>query len=161
VSGADSVLFQSLRIPLGQGLSGWVVENLKPILNGNPSVEPGYLNDPKVFTRMRSALAVPLEGAAGRLRALALYSTARDAFSKDNLSLLLNIRSKLALSIESSLRFRKAEDNATTDYLTGLPNARSLFHHLSAVVGQSKRDGSPLTVFLCDLDGFKTVNDRF
>ena len=31
---------------MGQGLSGWVAENRKPILNGNPSVEPGYLNDP-------------------------------------------------------------------------------------------------------------------
>jgi hypothetical protein len=39
-------LFASLRIPIGQELSGWVAQNLKPILNGNPSVEPGYLNDP-------------------------------------------------------------------------------------------------------------------
>ena len=27
---------------LGQGLSGWVAHNRKPIINGNPSVEPGY-----------------------------------------------------------------------------------------------------------------------
>ena len=47
---------------MGQGLSGWVAENNKPIVNGNPSVEPGYLNDPAKFSTLRSALAVPLEG---------------------------------------------------------------------------------------------------
>ncbi|HYP13517.1 MAG TPA: HD domain-containing phosphohydrolase, partial [Bryobacteraceae bacterium] len=41
VSGDNYKLFSSLRIPVGQGLSGWVAENRKPILNGNPSVEPG------------------------------------------------------------------------------------------------------------------------
>src|SRR5215470_10062606 len=54
-------LFSSLRIPVGQELSGWVAQNRKPIINGNPSVEPGYLNDPTKFSTLRSALAVPLE----------------------------------------------------------------------------------------------------
>src|SRR6267142_3427917 len=39
VSGDNFRLFASLRIPLGQGLSGWVAQNRKPIINGNPSVE--------------------------------------------------------------------------------------------------------------------------
>ena len=46
VSGKEFRLFSSLEIPKGQGLSGWVAENRRPIVNGNPSVEPGYLNDP-------------------------------------------------------------------------------------------------------------------
>ena len=37
-------LFSSLEIPFGQGLSGWVAETGKPIVNGNPAVETGYLN---------------------------------------------------------------------------------------------------------------------
>src|ERR1700751_2526025 len=36
-SGDNFRLFSSLKIPLGQGLSGWVAQNSKPILNGNPS----------------------------------------------------------------------------------------------------------------------------
>src|SRR5580658_10157073 len=35
VSGENLRLFTSLEIPLGQGLSGWVAENNKPLLNGN------------------------------------------------------------------------------------------------------------------------------
>src|SRR5205823_13323560 len=62
VSGDDFRLFSSLEIPVGQGLSGWVAENRKSIINGNPSVEPGYLNDAAKFSTLRSALAVPLEG---------------------------------------------------------------------------------------------------
>src|SRR5437868_14708048 len=73
VNGDNYRLFSSLRIPIGQGLSGWVAHNKKPIINGNPSVEPGYLNDPTKFSTLRSALAVPLEGVAGSIGVLALY----------------------------------------------------------------------------------------
>src|SRR5581483_6058687 len=73
VSGDNFRLFASLRIPMGQGLSGWVAHNRKPIINGNPSVEPGYLNDPSKFSTLRSALAIPLEGLAGVVAVLALY----------------------------------------------------------------------------------------
>ena len=65
VQGDEHRLFSSLDIPVGHGLSGWVAENRRPIINGNPSVEPGYLNDPTKFSRLRSVLSVPLEGVAG------------------------------------------------------------------------------------------------
>ena len=61
VTGEDARLFSSLAIPMGEGLSGWVAENRKPIVNGNPSVEPGYLQNPGAFSRLNSALAIPLE----------------------------------------------------------------------------------------------------
>ncbi|HTS74836.1 MAG TPA: diguanylate cyclase, partial [Bryobacteraceae bacterium] len=161
VSGDDFRLFSSLQIPIGQGLSGWVAENRKPILNGNPSVESGYLNDPAKFSALRSAVAVPLEGVNGVLGVLSLYHADRDAFSKDHLRILLAISSKIALSIENAIRFRQAESSATTDYLTGLPNARSLFLQLDAELSRSRRSQAPLAVMVLDLDGFKLVNDRF
>jgi diguanylate cyclase (GGDEF)-like protein/putative nucleotidyltransferase with HDIG domain len=161
VSGDNFRLFSSLRIPLGEGLSGWVAQNSKPILNGNPSVEPGYLNDPTKYSTLRSALAVPLEGVSGVVAVLALYRTHTDAFTKDHLRILLAISSKLGFTIENALKYRQAEDSATTDYLTGLPNARSLFLHLDREIARCKRSNLPLTVFVSDLNGFKQVNDRF
>jgi diguanylate cyclase (GGDEF)-like protein/putative nucleotidyltransferase with HDIG domain len=161
VSGDDFRLFSALEIPLGQGLSGWVAENRKPILNGNPSVEPGYLNDPAKFSTLRSAVAVPLEGVNGVLGVLSLYHAERDAFSKDHLRILLAISSKIGMSIENAFRFRQAESSATTDYLTGLPNARSLFLQLDSELSRSRRNQAPLSVLVLDLDGFKLVNDRF
>jgi len=161
VSGDNFRLFASLRIPLGQGLSGWVAQNKKPIINGNPSVEPGYLNDPTKFSTLRSALAIPLEGLAGVVGVLALYQGERDAFTSDHLRILLAISSKMALAIENALKYEQAESSATTDYLTGLPNARSLFLQLDRELARCKRDGSALNVMVCDMDGFKQINDRF
>jgi len=161
VNGENYRLFSSLEIPFGEGLSGWVAANRKSILNGNPSVECGYLNDPSKFSTLRSALAVPLEGVNGVIGALTLYRADKDAFSRDHLRILLAITSKVSLSIENALRFQLAEDSATTDYLTLLPNARSLFLRLDSELSRCRRTLEPLTVLVCDVDGFKQVNDRF
>src|SRR5437660_820205 len=161
VSGDNFRLFASLRIPLGQGLSGWVAQNKKPIINGNPSVEPGYLNDPTKFSTLRSALAVPLEGLDGVVGVIALYHGEKDAFTSDHLRMLLAISSKMALAIENALKYQQAESSATTDYLTGLPNARSLFLQLDRELARCKRDNSSLTVMFENVDGFKQINDRF
>lgn len=161
VSGDDFRLFSSLEIPIGQGLSGWVAENKKSIINGNPSVEPGYLNDPEKFSTLRAALAVPLEGLNGIIGVLTLYHAERDAFTRDHLRILMALSSKVSLSVENALKFQQAESSATTDYLTGLPNARSLFLHLDSELARCKRSGAPLAVLVTDLDGFKQVNDRF
>ena len=161
VNGDNYRLFSSLRIPLGQGLSGWVAHNRKPIINGNPSVEPGYLNDPSKFSTLRSALAVPLEGVAGIIGVLALYRAERDAFTSDHLRILLAVSGKMALAIENALKYQQAENSAITDYLTGLPNARSLFLQLDRELARCKRDSSSLTVMVSDMDGFKQINDRF
>ncbi|HKU28411.1 MAG TPA: diguanylate cyclase [Candidatus Sulfotelmatobacter sp.] len=161
VNGDNYRLFSSLRIPVGQGLSGWVAHNRKPIINGNPSVEPGYLNDPSKSSSLRSALAVPLEGVAGVIGVLALYRSDRDAFTSDHLRILLAVSGKMALAIENALKYQQAENSATTDYLTGLPNARSLFLQLDRELARCKRDNTSLTVMVSDMDGFKQINDRF
>jgi diguanylate cyclase (GGDEF)-like protein/putative nucleotidyltransferase with HDIG domain len=161
VNGDNFRLFSSLRIPVGQGLSGWVAQNKKPIVNGNPSVEPGYLNDPSKFSTLRSALAVPLEGVSGVIGVLALYRGERDAFTSDHLRILLAISSKMALAMENAVKYQQAESSATTDYLTGLPNARSLFLQLDRELARCKRDSTSLVVMVGDMDGFKQINDRF
>ena len=161
VNGEEYRLFSSLDIPLGHGLSGWVAENRRPILNGNPSVEPGYLNDPSKFSRMRSALAVPLEGLAGVAGVLTLYHADSDAFTRDHLRILQAISSKAGIAIENALKYRQVENSSVTDELTGLPNARSLFLQLDSELARSKRTAAPLVVLVLDLDGFKDINDRF
>ncbi|MGC1450841.1 MAG: HD domain-containing phosphohydrolase [Candidatus Sulfotelmatobacter sp.] len=102
-AGENFRLFSSLRIPEGEGLSGWVAQNHKAILNGNPSVEPGYLNDPTKYSTLRSALAVPLEGSAGVAAVLALYRAAQDAFTADDLRLLEAIGTGLGIVIEKAV----------------------------------------------------------
>lgn len=161
VNGDNFRMFASLRIPMGQGLSGWVAQNCKPIFNGNPSVEPEYLHDPTKISTLRSAISVPLGGLTELSGALTLYREGLEAFSKDHLRILLAISSKVALSIENAMKYQQAENSATTDYLTGLPNARALFLQLDREVARCERSKTPLAVLVCDLNGFKNVNDRY
>ena len=92
LDGEDYRLFGSLEIPLGIGLiGGWVAENAKSIINGNPSVEPGYLNDPTKFSTLRSALAVPLQAQGAVVGVLSLYRLQRDAFTNDDLTRILSV----------------------------------------------------------------------
>ena len=104
MSGENFRLFSSLRIPEGAGLSGWVAQNHKAILNGNPSVEPGYLNDTTKFSTLRSALAVPLEGPSGVAAVLALYRAAQDAFIPDELRVVEAIGAGIGIALESARR---------------------------------------------------------
>jgi len=160
VSGENARLFSALSVPLGEGLAGWVAANGKTIINGNPLVEHGYVNDPDQHTTLRSALAMPLEGLSGFVGVLMLYRREKDAFTREDQRILRAVSYKISLTLENVLRYHQAESKATTDYLTGLPNARSLFLHLDAEMARAKRSGSPLAVLVCDLDGFKQVNDQ-
>src|SRR5271157_4931109 len=162
VNGDNSRMFSSLSIPVGQGLSGWVVENRKPIINGNPSVEPGYLNDPSKFSLLSAALSVPLgDGAEELSGALTLYRAERDSYTRDHLRVLLAVTPKISRAIESALRLQHAQQQANTDELTALPNARGLFLHLEKEVAKAKAKTERFALLVCDLDGFKFINDRF
>jgi diguanylate cyclase (GGDEF)-like protein/putative nucleotidyltransferase with HDIG domain len=160
VSGENFRALSSLKIRVGEGLCGWVAANCKPIMNGSPQVEAGYVVDSEKHA-LQSALAVPLEGLNGVVGVLAMYHANRDAFTPDHLRVLLAVASKVALSVENALKYQQAESSATTDYLTGLPNARSLFVHLAQEVARSRRMKTSLAVMVCDIDGFKQINDSF
>ncbi|HKF01822.1 MAG TPA: HD domain-containing phosphohydrolase [Candidatus Sulfotelmatobacter sp.] len=161
VSGDNFRALSSLKIRVGEGLCGWVAQNSKPIVNGNPEVEVGFMADPAKQTPLKSALVVPLEGLNGVVGVLAMYQATRDAFTPDHLRILLAVASKVALSVENALKYQQAESSATTDYLTGLPNARSLFVHLAQEVARCRRMKSSLAVLVCDIDGFKQINDSY
>jgi len=161
VSGDNFRMLSSLSIKVGEGICGWVAEHRKPIANGNPEMEAGYVSDPEKFTTQRSVLAVPLDGLNGVVGVLAMYRTECDAFTADHLRILLAVSSKIALSIENALKYQQAESSAVTDYLTGLPNARSLYVHLTRELSRCRRTGTSLAVMVCDLDNFKQINDLY
>jgi putative nucleotidyltransferase with HDIG domain len=103
VAGENSRLLSSLRIPKGQGLSGWVADHRKPIVNGNPEVEPGYPDHSNGLRPLRSAIAVPLEGPNGLLGVLSLYQTDENAFAEEHLRIMQEISPRLSLSVGNCL----------------------------------------------------------
>jgi diguanylate cyclase (GGDEF)-like protein len=104
---------------------------------------------------------VPFEGKGGTTGVITLYHLDRNAFSQDDLRILEAASLQIGLAIEAALRFQDAKDSAATDHLTGLPNGRALAVHLTQVLQRAGEDQSRVGVLVCDLDGFKQVNDRF
>lgn len=86
---------QSLALLRGEGVVGWVADVGKPILNGNPAVEPGYLQRDDA-TGLASVLALPLILAGTTVGVLALYRREEDAFAADELVTLLPVCPALA-----------------------------------------------------------------
>jgi diguanylate cyclase (GGDEF)-like protein len=160
-SGDGSGMFAPTELPVGGGLSGWVAQNHKPIVNGNPSVELSYRSDSKLQYQLNSALAVPLDGQANGIGVLTVYHSDPDVYDNEDLRVLQAVSRKVGIAIEQALRYRRAESSATTDYLTGLPNARSLFIELQRELSRAARENSEVAVVVCDLDGFRQINERF
>jgi diguanylate cyclase (GGDEF)-like protein len=55
----------------------------------------------------------------------------------------------------------RAESQAATDGLTGLPNSRSFQEALIRLTASAMRSGRPLSALMLDVDHFKRVNDHF
>jgi diguanylate cyclase len=54
----------------------------------------------------------------------------------------------------------KARMEADVDHLTGLPNRRAFERRLVSADREARSKGEPLSIAFCDLDHFKTINDR-
>lgn len=71
----------------------------------------------------------------------------------------------LAFAIAGARRTQRrlalAEQCATTDALTGLPNRRHADEVLERLLAAARRTRRPLAVVLFDLDHFKAINDNF
>jgi len=160
VEGLNAPLLARLQIPMGQGLSGWVAGNGKPSLNGNPAVEPGYSQNPREFSKLRSALSVPLDSSKGTMGALTLYSSRPNAFTVDHLRILKTIGMKAGPSIHNALLHEAMGRTVDTDGLTGLPNARALALRLEEEAARAMRQRVPYSVFVIDMNGLKRINDQ-
>ncbi len=161
VDGVDASSFSGQPIRMGDGISGWVAQSGKAILNGNAAVEAGYHRRGMQPGALNAALSIPLFDLQSRiLGVLTLYAIAPDFFSRDHLRILQAMESKLSLSLQNALHFRRAETDAETDYLTNLPNARRLFLQLEKELERCRTTGGCLAVVVCDLNSFKEVNDR-
>ncbi|WP_092432606.1 diguanylate cyclase domain-containing protein [Geopseudomonas sagittaria] len=73
-------------------------------------------------------------------------------------------RSSQALQTTNAELLRRQQelnDLAHYDPLTGLPNRLLLYDRIAMALAAQRRQGGCLAVCVLDLDGFKTINDRF
>jgi putative methionine-R-sulfoxide reductase with GAF domain len=118
--GTHAETLSSLRIPVGEGLSGWVAANRRPILNGNPSVEAGEM------AGLKSALAIPIEGEQDTAGVLALFHARADAFSAADLRDLMALSAILGDVIEHPRLRLPARQNVIPIASPAVSRAQSL-----------------------------------
>jgi len=125
VLGENSRALARLRVRKGHGLVGWVAENRNSIVNGNPLVEEGYVNEPSALA---SALAIPLESNGAVVGVLALYHCKPGGFASEDLKLLNACASDFARLI--ALR---QQHGAVLDHGVVYATARSKERDMAAV----------------------------
>jgi len=117
------------------------------------------VSDP--WTPFRSLLVVPLMADEQPIGTLNLYAEEPDAFDLDSRRVMRLVATQAGRAIDNARRFAAAQENATTDALTGLRNARFLREYLDREINRAEREKSALTVLNIDLDNFKPINDTF
>ena len=109
VLGENRRQLSSLRVRMGQGLIGWVAETGNAIVNGNPTVEPGFMESIHGSVVLRSALAAPLLDGTRAVGVLALYRLEPDAFTNDHLHLLQLNQYQLGNAVARHLEVQQLE----------------------------------------------------
>src|SRR5258708_18758658 len=57
--------------------------------------------------------------------------------------------------------FEQTQEDSLTDPVTGLPNTRFMFMHLTRELARAERLKSEVSLLVMDLDNFKDINDTF
>ncbi len=159
-NGVDAEQIQQLSIRSGQGLTGWVARNRRPLVNARPSAD---LEAAGVSTQtsLQSALVCPLVFNERFIGTIAVYHTEPSIFTDDHRRLLDRISEQAAAVIYNSIVFEQTQEDSLTDPLTGLPNTRFMFMHLTRELARAERLKSEVSLLVMDLDAFKEINDTY
>jgi diguanylate cyclase (GGDEF)-like protein/putative nucleotidyltransferase with HDIG domain len=159
-SGLDSHLLENVTVNNGVGLSGWVIRHRRTLVNGVASADFQAAGHASVETQLQSALVCPLIVAERVVGSIAVYHVQAASYTEDHRRVLEEISHQAAAVIQNALAFEQAYDDAMRDGLTGLANTRALQSHVSRELERARRNGSPFSLVLLDLDEFKTINDE-
>ncbi len=115
-------------------------------------------------TRLRglaSLKVIPLRTAQKVLGTVVLGARRAGAYDAEAVRQLEVVAMQAAESIYRARLFEQTERLATTDGLTGLTNHRTFQARLDEHLAFAQRYGKKLSLILCDVDHFKSVNDTY
>ena len=157
-TGTDADVIQQISVRSGEGLTGWVARNRRPLVNARPSadLEAAGLDQ---STSLQSALVCPLLFGERFIGTLSVYHVEATFYRDDHRRLLDRVSEQAAAVINNSILFEQTQSDSLTDPLTGLPNTRFLFMHLTRELARAERLKSEVSLMVMDLDSFKEIND--
>ena len=90
-----------------------------------------------------------------------MYHIEPSVYTDDHRRLLDRISEQAAAVIYNSMVFEQTQEDSLTDPLTGLPNTRFMFMHLTRELARAERLKSEVSLLVMDLDNFKDINDTY
>jgi diguanylate cyclase (GGDEF)-like protein len=141
------------------GIYGLVVGHRQTII-ANPGIPLDALGL-SVSSEIKSAIVCPLIYNDIFIGCLSLYHSEPNRYTEDHRRLLERITEQAGAVIHNSIVFEQTQEDSLTDPLTGLPNRRSMFVHLSRELARAGRLRSEVAVIVMDVDGFKAINDTY
>jgi diguanylate cyclase (GGDEF)-like protein len=159
-TGVDADLLERLSVRTGHGVTGWVARNRRPVVNAQPATDFELLDD-TVHTSLQSALVCPLVFGDRLIGALAAYHIEPGFYREDHRRLLDRVCEQASAVVNNSIVFERTQEDSLTDPLTGLPNTRFMFLHLTRELARADRLKSEVSLLVLDLDDFKEINDNY
>ena len=158
-TGTDAEIVQQIAVRTGEGLTGWVARNRRALVNARPSADLEAAGLAELHTNLQSALVCPLLFNERFIGTLSVYHVDAAFYRDDHRRLLDRVSEQAAAVINNSILFEQTRDDSLTDSLTGLPNTRFLFMHLTRELARAERLKSEVSLMVMDLDSFKEIND--
>ncbi len=158
--GLNADLLNERSVAPGEGVTGFALANRLPVNRIHPSLD--FVDMKFAAGQDYSSMAsLPLFKDDLLLGALSIYSMNPQEYSDEQIRLLETVTRLASDALANAVNHARAESNALTDSLTGLPNARRLHVRFEEEVSRARRTGQPFQVIMLDLDDFKLVNDTF
>jgi len=104
-------------------------------------------------------LVIPIASGEGVTALLSLVRE-KGTFTNQDLFSVAALSGSSAVPLANALRYHRSTQEATTDGLTGLANAREFRRRLAAAFAHPDRRAATFSVVLVDFDHFKSVNDQ-
>jgi diguanylate cyclase (GGDEF)-like protein len=161
--GEDSSTLRGLRVPVGQGVAGWVAATGNPLVVPNVSLDPHWStfarNHPDL--NIHSIACVPIRSGENTLGVIQLLNSKLDLLSEYSISFLRILCDYAAIAIQNARSVNLIHELSITDDCTGLFNARRLYAILDEKAALTTPMGKPVpfSLLFLDLDHFKSVND--
>jgi diguanylate cyclase (GGDEF)-like protein/putative nucleotidyltransferase with HDIG domain len=150
------------RIPLEGTASEWVCRERKSLYESDlAQYQRFWTGDYHLQQGIRSVVYLPLAIQDQSIGSLIVANRQPDAFSAKQIKLLEQVALQIATPVENSQLYARAEQRSRIDELTGLFNRRHFEERLKEELARHARYGDVFSVFLLDLDNFKTYNDIY
>ncbi len=150
------------RVPMERTGTAWVVSQKRPFVEHDLSQERYFTTSDFFFEHgLRSAAYLPLIAKGKIIGSFILGSKTAHAFSQRHIRLLEQLASQIAMPLENSQLYARAEKKARIDELTSLFNRRSLDEMIDSEISRHGRYGGAFSLAILDLDGLKSYNDTY